>query len=214
MKIALLIVFCYLVGCLNPAYFLGKIKGFDIRERGSLNAGASNVAINIGKAAAAFTAVFDILKAFICFRLGAYLMPDVPFIGILCGTMCVIGHIFPIFLHFKGGKGFASLGGMILAFNYKVFLIMLICGIVVVLTINYLCIVTTLTSLSFPITYAAMTRDFVGASIVFYLGLVIIFKHRYNFKRIKQGTEARFSGLWNREKEEERIRMNLQKNND
>ena len=59
-----------------------------------------------------------------------------------------------------------------------------------------------------------MTRDFVGASIVFYLGLVIIFKHRYNFKRIKQGTEARFSGLWNREKEEERIRMNLQKNND
>ena len=85
MKIALLIVFCYLVGCLNPAYFLGKIKGFDIRERGSLNAGASNVAINIGKAAAAFTAVFDILKAFICFRLGAYNRTYLPYFFTLQG---------------------------------------------------------------------------------------------------------------------------------
>ena len=62
MKIALLAAICYLIGCINPAYIIGKAKGFDIRQKGSLNAGASNVVINVGKRAGVFTALFDILK--------------------------------------------------------------------------------------------------------------------------------------------------------
>ncbi|MBO4346952.1 MAG: glycerol-3-phosphate acyltransferase [Lachnospiraceae bacterium] len=214
MKIALLAVICYLIGCLNPAYFLGKIKGYDIRERGSLNAGASNVVINIGKVAGVFTALFDIFKSFFCYRLGAFLLPDIPFIGVMCAAFCILGHIFPVFMKFKGGKGFASLGGMVLGFSYKLFLIMLMCAVVIVLIVDYLCIITSLTAISFPIIYGAFTHDLIGTAIALCVGLVIISKHKYNFRRIKLGTEARFSGIWNRAKEEERIRQNIEKNND
>ena len=88
---------------------------------------------------------------------------------------------------------------------------MLACAILLVLAINYLCIITTLTCLSFAIIYAAMTGDIVGALIILGLGLIIISKHIPNFKRIRKGTEARFSGIWHREEEEERIRQNTAK---
>lgn len=214
MKFVLIAIVCYLIGCLNPAYFLGRIKGYDIRERGSLNAGASNVVINIGKVAGVFTALFDIFKSFFCFKLGVYLFPDLPYIGIMCASFCILGHIFPVFMKFKGGKGFASLGGMVLGFSYKIFFIMLGCAIVLVLLIDYICVITSLTAISFPIIYFVSTHDLTGAAFALFIGLVILYKHRKNFKRIKQGTEARFSALWNRDKEEERIRQNTQKNND
>ena len=211
MKVALLAAICYLIGCINPAYLIGKAKGFDIRSRGSFNAGASNVVINVGKRAGVFTAIFDILKAFFCVKMSGILLGDMPTAVVFCSVCCVLGHIFPFYLKFKGGKGFASLGGLVLGFNYKVFLIMLACAILLVLAINYLCIITTLTCLSFPIIYAAMTGDIVGALIILGLGLIIISKHIPNFKRIRQGTEARFSGIWHREEEEERIRQNTAK---
>lgn len=211
MKVALLAAICYLIGCINPAYLIGKAKGFDIRSRGSFNAGASNVVINVGKRAGVFTAIFDILKAFFCVKMSGILLGDMPTAVVFCSVCCVLGHIFPFYLKFKGGKGFASLGGLVLGFNYKVFLIMLACAILLVLAINYLCIITTLTCLSFPIIYAAMTGDIVGALIILGLGLIIISKHIPNFKRIKNGTEARFSGIWHREEEEERIRQNTAK---
>ena len=211
MKVALLAAICYLIGCINPAYFIGKVKGFDIRSRGSFNAGAANVMINVGKRAGVFTAIFDILKAFFCVKMSGILLGDMPTAVVFCSVCCVLGHIFPFYLKFKGGKGFASLGGLVLGFNYKVFLIMLACAILLVLAINYLCIITTLTCLSFPIIYAAMTGDIVGALIILGLGLIIISKHIPNFKRIRKGTEARFSGIWHREEEEERIRQNTAK---
>ncbi len=211
MKVALLAAICYLIGCINPAYLIGKAKGFDIRSRGSLNAGASNVVINVGKRAGVFTAIFDILKAFFCVKMSGVLLAGMPTAIIFCSVCCVLGHIFPFYLKFKGGKGFASLGGLVLGFNYKVFLIMLACAILLVLAINYLCIITTLTCLSFPVIYAVMTGDYVGGLILLGLGLIIISKHIPNFKRIKQGTEARFSGMWHRDEEEERIRQNTAK---
>ena len=211
MKIALLAAICYLIGCINPAYIIGKAKGFDIRQKGSFNAGASNVVINVGKRAGVFTAIFDILKAFFCVKMSGILLGDMPTAVVFCSVCCVLGHIFPFYLKFKGGKGFASLGGLVLGFNYKVFLIMLACAILLVLAINYLCIITTLTCLSFPVIYVAMTGDYIGAVLILGLGAIIIFKHFPNFKRIKNGTEARFSGIWHRDEEEERIRQNQAK---
>ena len=146
--------------------------------------------------------------------MGEFLMPDIAFIGVMCAAFCVLGHIFPVFMKFKGGKGFASLVGMVLGFSYKLFLIMLACAVLIVLVVDYMCIVTSLTALSFPTIYAVWTHNLIGTSIALCTGLVIISKHLYNFKRIKLGTEARFSGLWTREKEEERIRQNIEKNND
>ncbi|MBR5066844.1 MAG: glycerol-3-phosphate acyltransferase [Lachnospiraceae bacterium] len=211
MKVVLLALICYLIGCINPAYIIGKIKGFDIRSKGSMNAGASNVVINVGKRAGVATALFDIFKAFFCVKMSGVLLGDMPTAVVFCSVCCVLGHIFPFYLKFKGGKGFASLGGLVLGFNFKVFFLMLACAILLVLAIDYLCIITTLTCVSFPVTYGTMTGDYIGGLILLGLGLIIISKHIPNFKRIKLGTEARFSGMWHRDEEEERIRQNLAK---
>lgn len=207
-------VISYLIGCLNPAYFMGKKKGMDIRSVGSHNAGASNAAIAFGMKAGAFTAIFDMLKSFFCYKIAVYFFPSVAFAGALCGCACIFGHNFPFYLRFKGGKGFASLGGLILAYNVKVFLIMLLGGIIVLTVSNYLCIVTTYASISFPFVYGFMTKDFIGGILILAIGAIIVQKHFVNFGRIKAGTECRFSGVFNREKEEERIRINSQKQND
>lgn len=211
MKILFFSIVSYLIGCINPAYLIGLKKGYDIRERGSLNAGASNVLINVGKRAGAFTALFDVFKSFFCYKMAEAFLPEITFAGMLCASLCVLGHIFPVFLKFRGGKGFASLGGLILGFSFKASLILIACAVVILLVTDYLCLVTTFASASIPVIYFFATGDAVGASIVLCVGLIIISKHFVNFKRIKKGTEARFSAIWNREKEEERIRQNLQK---
>ena len=210
-KFILAALICYLIGCINPAYIIGKVKGYDIRSRGSMNAGASNVMINVGKKAGVLTALFDIFKSFFCYRMAARLFPLYTAAAVFCAVCCVLGHIFPFYLKFKGGKGFASLGGVVLGFNVKVFFIMLFCAFLIVLVIRYLCLITTLTALSFPVIYFGMTGDYIGAALILLLGLIIIAKHIPNFIRIKNGTEARFSGIWNREAEEERIRINTEK---
>ena len=151
MKLIIAALVCYLIGCINPAYIIGKVKGYDIRSRGSMNAGASNVMINVGKKAGVLTALFDIFKSFFCYRMAARLFPLYTAAAVFCAVCCVLGHIFPFYLKFKGGKGFASLGGVVLGFNVKVFFIMLFCAFLIVLVIRYLCLITTLTALSFPV---------------------------------------------------------------
>lgn len=214
MKLALLAILCYAVGSINPAYILGKIKGFDIRKSGSNNAGASNAVITMGTKAGVFTALFDIFKAFLCYKLGSWLFPDLSFAGVLCASLCALGHIFPFYMNFKGGKGFACIGGLILGYNYKVFLIMLAAAIILVFIINYISIITCMTALSFPVIYLLMTKDTIGTIILCILGIVIVSRHFVNFRRIKDGTEVRFSLLYNRKKEEERLRGIKENRND
>ena len=102
MKVLLLALICYLIGCINPAYIIGKIKGFDIRQKGSMNAGASNVVINVGKRAGVATALFDIFKGFFCVKMSGVLLGDMPTAVMFCAACCVLGHIFPFYLKFKG----------------------------------------------------------------------------------------------------------------
>ena len=88
-------IISYLLGTINAAYFIGKAHGFDIRERGSHNAGASNIKVNFGWGAAAFTCLCDMFKAIVAVKLCTYLYPDNEIIPFLAGAMAVIGHIFP-----------------------------------------------------------------------------------------------------------------------
>ena len=116
----------YFIGNINPSYIIAKVNGFDIRSRGSGNAGASNAIITMGKKVGAFSAVFDILKAVFAAGIAANLFPHIRFAKILSGSACIIGHIYPVLMGFHGGKGLACLGGMILSFNPAVFFTMLI----------------------------------------------------------------------------------------
>lgn len=204
----LCVLLAYLIGAINPAYLIGKLNGEDIREHGSKNAGASNVVINYGKLAGFITAVFDIFKAAIAVHICMRLFPILPFAREIAGVSVVLGHIFPWHLHFKGGKGLACLGGVILGNSVKVFLLLLLLAIVIALVTNYICIVPITMSIGYPILYAVLTGSMIGAAIYLVMPVVICWKHRENVQRIKNGTEARFSYLWNKEKEMERLQHN------
>ena len=193
------------MGTVNPSYLIAKIKGFDIRKKGSGNAGASNALMIMGKTFGVFCALFDIAKAFFAVFLCERLFPGFFHALAVAGTACIIGHIFPFYMKFKGGKGLACLGGAALYFDWRIFLALLAAEIVIVLVTDYICFVPTTASVAFLIIYGFIKKDVAGALIFAVAAAVIVIKHVENFKRIKAGTEVRFSYLWRPEDEIERI---------
>ena len=202
-------VFCiilgYLIGSVNPSYLIARSKGFDIRKKGSGNAGASNALIVLGKLVGVVCALFDIAKAFFIIWLTGVMFQGQPYVFAVTGTACILGHIFPFYMKFRGGKGLACLAGTILAYNPLVFAIMLACEAVIVLVTNYICFVPMTASVIFPFVYGFMQKDLWGALILALAAPVILWRHRENIRRIRSGTELRFSYLWNKEKERERL---------
>lgn len=196
----------YFVGALNPTYIIAKIKGFDIRKKGSRNAGASNALINFGAAVGILCGAFDIFKATGAILLSQLLMPHFTYALAVTGTACIIGHIFPFYMGFKGGKGTSCLAGTVLAFDWRVFLIMLIIEIAVVLISDYLCFLPISVSIALPIVYGVMRSDLVGALILGISTAAILIKNVENITRIKQGREMHLSYLWNKDKETERMK--------
>lgn len=200
MKYLLCILIGYLIGTINPSYIIAKLRGFDIREKGSQNAGASNALILLGKVIGIGCALFDIAKAAFVIWLCETLFSELAYSFVVTGIACILGHLFPFYMKFKGGKGLACLGGMILAFDWRVFLIMLTAEIVVAIVTDYICFVPLTASAAFPIVYGIMRRDVWGALIVALLLPLMLYKHKENLKRIKQKTELPFSFIWNKDK--------------
>ena len=141
----------YLLGCSNMATYLAKAKGVDVSAGGSGNPGASNATILMGWRAGILVAVHDAGKALLAVIIGKLLFPDARGVDVVAGAACVLGHIFPLFFKFKGGKGFASYIGMILALNWEFALIIIAAVIIVTILFDYLVIGTTLTVVSLPI---------------------------------------------------------------
>ncbi|MBQ9078819.1 MAG: glycerol-3-phosphate acyltransferase [Ruminococcus sp.] len=198
----------YLFGNINAAYIISKLQGFDIRDRGSGNAGASNVIITIGKKAGLITAIFDITKAAVASTVAVALFPRLRYAHILGGSACIIGHIFPILMRFHGGKGLACLGGMILSYNPEIFLLLLAIEIFLGFGLDYICVVPITGSIIFTGIYAFLTGDAVGTMILASVSLIILYKHIENLRRILIGTEAHISFLWKKDQEIERIKHN------
>ena len=203
-------VFCasfgYLIGTVNPSYLLGKCKGLDIRSVGSGNAGASNAVLVMGKAIGFFCMIFDILKAFLAYRFAKRMFPMLRFAGILAGVACILGHIFPVWMHFSGGKGLACIGGLILAYDGKLFFCLLAVEILLVLLVDYICVMAISVSAVFPVIYFIQTWDLVGTTLLLIVTAVMFWKHWENISRIREGKEVRVSFLWNRNAEVERLR--------
>ncbi|MCR5090095.1 MAG: glycerol-3-phosphate acyltransferase [Oscillospiraceae bacterium] len=195
----------YLLGNLSPSYLLGRKKGYDVREDGSGNAGAANTFILLGAGAFFLTAVVDILKAFAACRICELLYPQLAAAAALGGAACIIGHIYPVLLRFRGGKGLASLGGVILAWNWKWFLFLLATAIVIAFSTRYVSLVAPTMSVVFPLCYYWRTELIVPAFILLLPAAAIFAKHWENFVRIREGTEMRTNFIWNKEKELKRI---------
>lgn len=189
MKYVLVIICAYLLGSSSMSYYIARIKGVDIQQQGSKNLGASNAMMVFGWAYGVLVGVHDIAKSALAVILALHFFPDLPFIGAVAGVASVLGHIFPFYLKFKGGKGFASYLGMTFALNWKLALI--ICLIIVLATLitDYIVVGTTLTITIVPTFFGIVTRSWIVPAILLIATLVIMYKHRMNYIGIYKGTE-------------------------
>lgn len=173
----------YLLGCSNMAYYIAKWKNADLRSAGSGNLGASNATILLGWRAGIATGVHDVGKAALAVLIIRLLFPAYEYAAIAAGVASVLGHIFPFYLKFKGGKGFASYWGMTLA------LIVGAAIILVTLITDYIVVGTFTTIISVPV-YMGITRSWIVALILAIATAVILYKHRENIPRLLNGTEV------------------------
>lgn len=178
----------YLLGCSNMAWYLAKSKGVDIRGKGSGNPGASNAMILMGWKAGVLVGLHDIGKAALAVLICRGLFPSLPLAGEIAGAACVLGHLFPFYLGFRGGKGFASYLGAVAALNWRFALGLGVAIILLVLVTDYMVVGTMTTVISYPV-YNLLIRHFWSALVLALVSLLIVYKHRENFKRILNGTE-------------------------
>ncbi len=174
----------YLLGSFNIAYLVSKAHGFDIRETGSRNAGASNMKVNFGWGAGIMTCLIDMLKAIVAMKLCACLFPNDEVIPALAGAMTIIGHIYPFYMGFHGGKGFASYIGMLLGLNWKFALAIMALTAVVTLISNYIVVGTFTTMVVVPLYLIYVKANKYVTLIVSAVSALIVYKHRINIKRI------------------------------
>ncbi len=189
LKYVLVFLISYLVGTSNMTFYISKLKKIEVRDKGSKNLGASNATIILGWRAGVLAGIHDIGKSAISVLLAVLIFPNLSCIGAVAGVASVLGHIFPFYLKFKGGKGFASYIGMTLALNWKLALLVLVFVVLVTLITDYLFAGTLITVISVPLALGVLTNSIVFGLILFIASAVIIYKHRENFVRIHQGTE-------------------------
>ena len=201
-------IIAYLVGSVNFSILISKkMAGFDVREKGSNNAGATNVLRTVGKKAAAITLICDILKGVITviLALGIGTISNVNTV-LLCQIAAIevaIGHTYPIFFGFKGGKGVATSLGIILIVNWKIGLICLIFALAIMAITR----MVSLGSISAAILFAILTifikESYIaeGNYIVFGILLagLVLFNHRKNIIRIAKGEENKLTFKKNKE---------------
>ena len=159
MKFFICIVIGYLIGSLNPAALIGKIKGTDLHEHGTGNLGATNTALLFGKLFGALVMVFDIFKGFISYVIASVIVPGAKWVALLGGFSAVLGHCFPFYLKFKGGKGLAAFGGVVLAHSPLFFLFALISGGLIILAVNSSAPLPYYAGVLFPIHVALKSQD-------------------------------------------------------
>ena len=182
----------YLFGCFQASYFVGiLVNKIDIREHGSTNAGASNVTMVMGFKWGVVVAVLDILKGSAAVWLSQFLFPGQIEFAFIAGICAILGHIYPFFMKFQGGKGIATLIGMFLALNWQLGLIILGIQVVISLATDYVAAGSLVLYVALPV--MVYYFDFSQLCILLSLLMMVIgiYKHIPNAGRIKNGTEPK-----------------------
>ena len=181
----------YLTGSLNPAALLSKLKKKDLREVGTKNLGATNVSLTFGAGLGAAVTVFDILKAVIPYKLLEFIFPDLKFIGMVAGVFAVVGHIFPFYLGFRGGKGLASYGGLVLAYSPSLFFGMLLTATALIVIINYSVAMPIFAAAVFPIAVLVREGSLMAFTLALFVSLLLFIKFLPNLRRARSGEEIK-----------------------
>lgn len=204
MNLFLLIISAYLIGSIPTAYWIGKLFfNIDIREHGSKNMGASNTFRVLGSVWGIIVLVIDMGKGIAAVQLAHAVHPsdwlsgELIFWKLIFGLVAVLGHIFPVFAGFRGGKGVATLFGVVLAIQPWTALISIGAFVVVVFLTKYI----SLGSIIAVIVFAACVWFAVKETNIYMrwfsvvAALLVIGMHRSNIKRLIAGTENKFKGL-------------------
>jgi len=195
-------VMAYLLGSLPTSVWLGQAYfGIDVRDFGSGNAGATNTFRVLGRKAGIIVMLVDILKGWTATSLALllYLMNVIPFDDLLMykllfGILSVVGHIFPVYVGFKGGKGVATLLGMVLAIHTEAALLCMLIFFVVLLTSKYVSLGSMIAALAFPILLLLprfSPDDPMMIVFGFVMFAIVVITHQKNIVRLINGEESR-----------------------
>jgi len=186
----------YLLGAIPTSFIVGRaLAGIDLREHGSRNLGATNVYRVLGWKYAIPVGLFDVAKGAIPVLVFARQVVGIPVFPVLCGVMAVIGHVYSIFVGFKGGKGVATAGGVVIALAPLTLLVVLPVWVVTVWATGYVSLGSIAAAALFPVADWVLHPARRGpATLALDLGLAgfIIWKHRANIQRLRAGQENRF----------------------
>ncbi len=192
MEIAIFTVVAYLFGAIPFGLLVAKSQGIDIREKGSGNIGATNVFRVVGKGWGVFTLVLDALKGFLpayFFPLAAGCGSDY---GVLFGMAAILGHSFPVYLKFKGGKGVATSAGMLLGVAPLAVAFGFVCWVVCLAVSRYVSLSSILAALLVGASVWFMDKPLAVKLALTALAVLVVWLHRANIRRLLNGTEHRF----------------------
>lgn len=199
-------IIAYLIGSVNFSVILSKkMAGFDVREKGSGNAGTTNMLRTVGKKAALITLICDILKGVVA--IGIALIAgnivkdlDNALLVQLAGIFVIVGHAFPVFFKFKGGKGIATALGVLLMTNWQIGLICLVFALLLIALTRMVSVGSIAAAILFPVLVLFIGQNYIvpSSNLSYFIysvmiAIFVILKHKENIKRIFNGTENRLS---------------------
>lgn len=191
---ALVLIIAYLLGSIPSGLIAGKaFFGIDIREHGSGNLGATNSFRVLGKKAGAFVTAADILKGTAAASI-PIIFDGTGVHALLAGLFAVIGHIFPVFAGFRGGKAVATSAGVLLAYNPLFFLLLLTIFVGVLLTTKYVSVASVtaaVAAFTYAVIHTVYKQDIPFLAVVTALAFFVIYRHRANISRLRNGTEPK-----------------------
>ena len=203
--LAVLLIGSYLLGSIPFGYLAGRLGGIDIRQVGSGNVGATNVVRVLGKIYGYPVFALDVLKGFAAVKISMSMTPGPPpqwnsaeIVGILAGMSSVLGHLYQPWLSFKGGKGVATAGGVLLALMPIATLIGAAIWIIVFWLTRYVSLASVTAAVLLPIVILVVSwqdqnrkKPLVYSSVC--VAALVVWRHRSNLSRLMRGTEPRFA---------------------
>lgn len=201
----IVVIIAYLLGSISFSVIISKkLAGFDVREKGSGNAGATNMLRSVGIKGAVLTLIGDCLKGIVAILIAVLIGKiaqnlDKALLVQLAGIAVVLGHTFPIFFNFKGGKGVATALGVVLVTNWQIGLICLVFALVLMALSRMVSLGSVGACVLFPVLVLFIKNNYIvteGSSYLIYsiiLAIIVAFNHRSNIKRLLNGTENKIS---------------------
>ena len=190
MQLILCMSIGYLLGAFNPANLLAKRKNVDLSATGTKNLGASNALIVLGRSAGIIVMAADIFKAWLAAKIARRLFPTVALAWAVAALGAIAGHVFPWHLCFRGGKGLAAFGGMVLAYDPWLLLFYLTVGVGLMLLVNRSVFLPMFAAATFPLIVLLQTGDYGLTAVCLAAAALVAWRHWSNIGKVERGEEA------------------------